>query len=271
MQSTVSGNGNLQPATQATSASRRAARSRTCTCPRASRSFPGQLLAELNPQSAEVDARSRPRRRSRRPRPPRQGGRNGRRRLLGQQRQRAGRKSRRQRARGDHPGAGAHARPPLPAPRLLRIGQEPLDGQHRATHHHDDHDDPSEHPVLHHQRLQRRRKRSRERGHARSQPRLRPGSGEQRKLSVQSAEQAVADTRLYAPQSGTIASLSGQVGETVSGRAQPRPPAAPPPARPPGRRARAHPAPAARAPRAPPRPRPRAAPAAPPPPRPSRC
>jgi len=37
------------------------------------------------------------------------------------------------------------------------------------------------------------------------------------KLTVQSDEQSVADTRLYAPQSGTIASLSGQVGETVSG------------------------------------------------------
>ncbi len=37
------------------------------------------------------------------------------------------------------------------------------------------------------------------------------------KLSVQGAEQAVVDTRLYAPESGTIASLSGQVGEVVSG------------------------------------------------------
>lgn len=37
------------------------------------------------------------------------------------------------------------------------------------------------------------------------------------KLTVQSDEQAVANTRLYAPQSGTIVSLSGQVGETVSG------------------------------------------------------
>lgn len=35
-------------------------------------------------------------------------------------------------------------------------------------------------------------------------------------LTVQSDEQAVHDTRLYAPESGTIASLSGEVGETVS-------------------------------------------------------
>jgi multidrug efflux pump subunit AcrA (membrane-fusion protein) len=37
------------------------------------------------------------------------------------------------------------------------------------------------------------------------------------KLSVQSAEQAVQNTKLYAPESGTIVSLSGEVGETVSG------------------------------------------------------
>ncbi len=37
------------------------------------------------------------------------------------------------------------------------------------------------------------------------------------KLSVQSAEQAVQNTRLYAPSSGTIVTLSGEVGETVSG------------------------------------------------------
>ncbi len=36
-------------------------------------------------------------------------------------------------------------------------------------------------------------------------------------LSVQSAEEAVADTKLVAPESGTIVSLSGEVGETVSG------------------------------------------------------
>ena len=36
------------------------------------------------------------------------------------------------------------------------------------------------------------------------------------KLTVQSDEQAVQDTRLYAPEGGTIASLSGQVGENVS-------------------------------------------------------
>jgi len=35
-------------------------------------------------------------------------------------------------------------------------------------------------------------------------------------LTVRSDEQAVADTRLYAPESGTIVSLSGQVGEVVS-------------------------------------------------------
>jgi HlyD family secretion protein len=34
---------------------------------------------------------------------------------------------------------------------------------------------------------------------------------------VQSDEQAVADTKLYAPADGTIVSLSGEVGETVSG------------------------------------------------------
>jgi multidrug efflux pump subunit AcrA (membrane-fusion protein) len=37
------------------------------------------------------------------------------------------------------------------------------------------------------------------------------------RLTVLSDEQAVADTRLVAPQSGTIVSLSGEVGETVSG------------------------------------------------------
>jgi multidrug efflux pump subunit AcrA (membrane-fusion protein) len=37
------------------------------------------------------------------------------------------------------------------------------------------------------------------------------------KLAVQSGEQAVADTKLYAPADGTIVSLSGEVGETVSG------------------------------------------------------
>ncbi|HEY1450364.1 MAG TPA: HlyD family efflux transporter periplasmic adaptor subunit [Solirubrobacteraceae bacterium] len=37
------------------------------------------------------------------------------------------------------------------------------------------------------------------------------------RLSVQSAEQDVADTRLVAPSSGTIVSLEGEVGETVSG------------------------------------------------------
>jgi multidrug efflux pump subunit AcrA (membrane-fusion protein) len=37
------------------------------------------------------------------------------------------------------------------------------------------------------------------------------------KLAVQSAEETVTDTRLYAPSSGTIVSLSGEVGETVSG------------------------------------------------------
>ena len=37
------------------------------------------------------------------------------------------------------------------------------------------------------------------------------------KLAVQSAEQAVQNTKLYAPTSGTIVTLSGEVGETVSG------------------------------------------------------
>jgi multidrug efflux pump subunit AcrA (membrane-fusion protein) len=37
------------------------------------------------------------------------------------------------------------------------------------------------------------------------------------RLTVQSDEQAVQDTKLYAPESGTIVSLSGQVGEVVSG------------------------------------------------------
>ncbi|MCW3018105.1 MAG: putative transporter, partial [Solirubrobacterales bacterium] len=37
------------------------------------------------------------------------------------------------------------------------------------------------------------------------------------KLTVQSDEQSVQDTKLYAPGSGTIVSLSGQVGEVVSG------------------------------------------------------
>ncbi len=36
-------------------------------------------------------------------------------------------------------------------------------------------------------------------------------------LTVQGAEQALTDTKLYAPESGTIVSLSGQVGEVVSG------------------------------------------------------
>lgn len=37
------------------------------------------------------------------------------------------------------------------------------------------------------------------------------------RLTVKSAEQAVADTRLLAPESGTIVSLESEVGETVSG------------------------------------------------------
>ncbi len=37
------------------------------------------------------------------------------------------------------------------------------------------------------------------------------------KLAVQSAEQAVQNTKLYAPSAGTIVTLSGEVGETVSG------------------------------------------------------
>ena len=37
------------------------------------------------------------------------------------------------------------------------------------------------------------------------------------KLSVESAEKAVQNTKLYAPESGTIVSLFGEVGETVSG------------------------------------------------------
>ncbi len=37
------------------------------------------------------------------------------------------------------------------------------------------------------------------------------------KLTVQDDEQAVQNTKLYAPESGTIVSLSGEVGETVSG------------------------------------------------------
>jgi multidrug efflux pump subunit AcrA (membrane-fusion protein) len=37
------------------------------------------------------------------------------------------------------------------------------------------------------------------------------------KLTVENDEQAVSDTRLYAPRDGTIVSLSGEVGETVSG------------------------------------------------------
>ena len=52
------------------------------------------------------------------------------------------------------------------------------------------------------------------------------------RLTVQSDEQAVKDTKLYAPQTGTIVSLSGEVGETVSARGRPRtPPARRPPAR----------------------------------------
>jgi multidrug efflux pump subunit AcrA (membrane-fusion protein) len=37
------------------------------------------------------------------------------------------------------------------------------------------------------------------------------------KLTVENAEQAVENTKLYAPQDGTIVTLSGEVGETVSG------------------------------------------------------
>jgi multidrug efflux pump subunit AcrA (membrane-fusion protein) len=37
------------------------------------------------------------------------------------------------------------------------------------------------------------------------------------RLTVQSDEEAVADTKLYAPEDGTIASLTGEVGEVVSG------------------------------------------------------
>ena len=37
------------------------------------------------------------------------------------------------------------------------------------------------------------------------------------KLAVDSAQQAVENTKLYAPQAGTIVTLSGEVGETVSG------------------------------------------------------
>ncbi|HEX4436590.1 MAG TPA: biotin/lipoyl-binding protein [Solirubrobacteraceae bacterium] len=37
------------------------------------------------------------------------------------------------------------------------------------------------------------------------------------RLTVQSDEQSVTDTKLYAPEDGTIASLSGEVGEVVSG------------------------------------------------------
>ena len=37
------------------------------------------------------------------------------------------------------------------------------------------------------------------------------------RLTVKSDEQAIADTRLLAPENGTIVSLSGEVGETVSG------------------------------------------------------
>lgn len=37
------------------------------------------------------------------------------------------------------------------------------------------------------------------------------------RLNVRSAEESLQDTNLYAPESGTIASLSGQVGEVVSG------------------------------------------------------
>jgi multidrug efflux pump subunit AcrA (membrane-fusion protein) len=37
------------------------------------------------------------------------------------------------------------------------------------------------------------------------------------KLAVENDEQAVSDTKLYAPETGTIVSLSGEVGETVSG------------------------------------------------------
>lgn len=36
------------------------------------------------------------------------------------------------------------------------------------------------------------------------------------KLAVQSAEQALTNTKLYAPETGTVVSLSGEVGETVS-------------------------------------------------------
>jgi multidrug resistance efflux pump len=41
-------------------------------------------------------------------------------------------------------------------------------------------------------------------------------------LTVRSDEEAVADTKLYAPQDGTIVTLSGQVGEPL---AAVRPPA----------------------------------------------
>ena len=36
------------------------------------------------------------------------------------------------------------------------------------------------------------------------------------KLTVQGAEQAVQDSKLYAPEDGTIVELSGEVGETVT-------------------------------------------------------
>ncbi len=45
------------------------------------------------------------------------------------------------------------------------------------------------------------------------------------RLAVQNAEQALADTRLYAPMTGTIVSLTGEVGETVSASGTTRSPA----------------------------------------------
>ena len=260
VQSTVSGSGNLQAASQLNLGFKTSGTVTHIYVTQGEQVAQGQLLADARPAERRSDARTGQGHPAVRRSQPRQGGRNQRRNLDRTELRRLGRRRpgttqprappRRPRWAAGPPGdrdhrhghhRGEHAarprrppRPPTdhaadraprrPAPRRARATtttptsttpSKSTTTTPTSTHAEQEHD--------HHARNQETSSSS-----SSSSSSVSPATREANlasaraavksdKLTVQSDEQAVQDTKLYAPEDGTIVSLSGQVGEIVSG------------------------------------------------------
>ena len=176
VQSTVSGSGNLQAASQLNLGFKTSGTVTHIYVTQGAAGRPGPAGRRARPAERRSDARTGEGQPAGRRGQPRQGGRNRRRKL-------------------ESSGLGRHERQPARAQR---------DELHQAS-------STSSSPARP------------ERGHARSEPGIRAGGRPQRRADGPERRSRPCRTRrLYAPEDGTIVSLSGEVGEIVSARARRR-------------------------------------------------